>query len=112
MLVLSRKRNESLVIANEIVVTVIEIRGDKVRLGIEAPKEVPIHRGEVYEMIRGYRRAWYAPDQASCAEEVEFLKAIDDNPHDTSLLLVYADWLEERGDDRSDLIRRRCAIYR
>lgn len=52
MLVLSRKRNESIVIDGNIVVTVVDIRGDKVRLGIEAPKDVPIHRSEVYEAIR------------------------------------------------------------
>ena len=51
MLVLSRKKNESIVIQNEIIVTVIEIRGDKVRLGIVAPKDVPVHRQEVYEAI-------------------------------------------------------------
>ncbi len=44
MLVLSRKRNEQIVIAENIVITVVEIRGDKVRLGIEAPKDVPVHR--------------------------------------------------------------------
>ncbi len=53
MLVLSRKKNESIVINNDIVVTVIEIRGDKVRLGIVAPKEVPVHRQEVYDAIHG-----------------------------------------------------------
>ena len=47
MLVLSRKKNESIVINNDVVVTVIEIRGDKVRLGIVAPKDVPVHREEV-----------------------------------------------------------------
>ncbi len=52
MLVLSRKKNESIVIDNTITVTVVEIRGDKVRLGIVAPKEVPVHREEVYEAIR------------------------------------------------------------
>ncbi len=52
MLVLSRKKNESIVINNEIIVTVVEIRGDKVRLGIVAPKEVPVHRQEVYEAIQ------------------------------------------------------------
>jgi len=53
MLVLSRKKNESIVINNDITVTVVEIRGDKVRLGIAAPKEVPIHRQEVYEALKG-----------------------------------------------------------
>ena len=53
MLVLSRKKNESIVIDNNIVVTVVEIRGDKVRLGIVAPKDVPVHRQEVYDAIHG-----------------------------------------------------------
>ncbi len=52
MLVLSRKKNESIIINNDITVVVVEIRGDKVRLGIEAPKEVPVHRREVYEAIK------------------------------------------------------------
>lgn len=51
MLVLSRKKNESIVINDSIVITVVEIRGDKVRLGIEAPREVPIHRSEVHAAI-------------------------------------------------------------
>lgn len=51
MLVLSRKKNESIVINNDITIVVVEIRGDKVRLGIEAPIEVPVHRREVYEAI-------------------------------------------------------------
>jgi carbon storage regulator len=53
MLVLSRKKNESIVINNDIVITVVEIRGDKVRLGIVAPRDVPVHREEVYEAIHG-----------------------------------------------------------
>ena len=52
MLVLSRKKNESIVINDNITIVVVEIRGDKVRLGVEAPKEVPVHRREVYEAIR------------------------------------------------------------
>ena len=52
MLVLSRKKNESIVINNDIRIVVVEIRGDKVRLGVEAPREVPVHRREVYEAIQ------------------------------------------------------------
>ena len=52
MLVLSRKKNESIVINNDITVVVVEIRGDKVRLGVESPKEVPVHRREVYDAIK------------------------------------------------------------
>lgn len=51
MLVLSRKKNESIVIAGDIVITIVEVRGDKVRLGIEAPKDVPVHRQEVADAI-------------------------------------------------------------
>jgi carbon storage regulator len=54
MLVLSRKKNESIVVNSDIVITVIEIRGDKVRLGIVAPKDVPVHREEVYQAIHGH----------------------------------------------------------
>jgi len=57
MLVLSRKKNESIIINDDITVTVIEIRGDKVRLGIEAPKHVSVHRREVYEAIQNQSRA-------------------------------------------------------
>jgi carbon storage regulator len=52
MLVLSRKRDERIVIGDNIVITVVDVRGDKVRLGIEAPTEVPVHRQEVLEALR------------------------------------------------------------
>lgn len=52
MLVLSRQRDESIIIGDNIVITVIDIRGDKVRLGINAPKEIPVHRQEVYQAIQ------------------------------------------------------------
>jgi len=52
MLVLSRQRDESIMIGDNIVVTIVDIRGDKVRLGINAPNEVPVHRQEVYEAIQ------------------------------------------------------------
>lgn len=52
MLVLSRKKGEKIVINDSIVITIVDVQGDKVRLGIEAPKEVPIHREEVYDAIQ------------------------------------------------------------
>lgn len=56
MLVLSRQRDESIVIGENVVVTIVDIRGDKVRLGIEAPGEVPVHRQEVYDAIQRENR--------------------------------------------------------
>ena len=52
MLVLSRHRDESIMIGDDIVVTIVDIRGDKVRLGINAPTDVPVHRQEVFEAIK------------------------------------------------------------
>ncbi len=52
MLVLSRQRDESIVIGDEIELTVVDIRGDKVRLGIKAPAQVSVHRKEIYEAIK------------------------------------------------------------
>jgi len=68
MLVLSRKKNESIVINDDITIVVVEIRGDKVRLGIEAPKEVPVHRREVFDAIR--RNEARKEDNADPAETV------------------------------------------
>ena len=65
MLVLSRKKNESIVINDDISIVVVEIRGDKVRLGVEAPKEVPVHRREVYDAIK---RSLETNDQTDGAE--------------------------------------------
>lgn len=52
MLVLARKRNESIVINGDIRIVVVGIRGDIVRLGVDAPKDVPVHRKEVFDAIR------------------------------------------------------------
>ncbi len=52
MLVLTRKEGESIIIHDNIVIMVVDIRGDKVRLGIEAPRDVPVHRREVYDAIK------------------------------------------------------------
>ncbi|MEZ6104012.1 MAG: carbon storage regulator CsrA [Pirellulaceae bacterium] len=52
MLVLSRHRDESIMIGDDVVITIVDIRGDKVRLGIEAPTDIPVHRQEVYDAIQ------------------------------------------------------------
>ena len=52
MLVLTRKPNQSIVIGDDIELTVIEVRGDQVRIGIEAPKSISVHRKEIYEQIK------------------------------------------------------------
>jgi len=67
MLVLSRKKNESIVINDQITIVVVEIRGDKVRLGIEAPKDVPVHRREVYEAIKNQQKISQGTEQSAPA---------------------------------------------
>lgn len=58
MLVLSRARGEQIVIDGNITVTVLEVRGDKVRLGFDGPAEVPIHRQEVHQRLEQDRQSW------------------------------------------------------
>lgn len=57
MLVLSRHRDESIIIGDNIIITVVDVRGDKVRLGIDAPTDIPVHRQEVYDAIQRERQA-------------------------------------------------------
>ena len=77
MLVLSRQRDESIIIGDNIVITIVDIRGDKVRLGINAPKDIPVHREEVYEAIQRERAAQRdadtdaAPQDSPAAERAE-----------------------------------------
>ncbi|MDO4464825.1 MAG: carbon storage regulator CsrA [Bacillota bacterium] len=68
MLALSRKKNEALVINNNIEITVLEIKGEQVKLGISAPKEVPVYRKEVYVQIQE------ANTEAVSTEGLEALK--------------------------------------
>ena len=64
MLVLSRQRDESIMIGDDVEITIVDVRGDKVRLGITAPKTIPVHRREIYDAIqrektiKKYPRAW------------------------------------------------------
>ena len=57
MLVLSRQKDESIVIGDDVEITIVDVRGDKVRLGITAPKEIPVHRREVYDAIQREKQA-------------------------------------------------------
>lgn len=57
MLALSRKKNESIIVNNNIEITILDIRGDQVKIGIAAPKEVPIYRKEVYIQIQAENEA-------------------------------------------------------
>ncbi len=66
MLVLSRHRHESIIIGDDITITVIEIQGDKVRIGIDAPVEIPVHRQEIAERIERERRERQAPQCPDC----------------------------------------------
>ena len=56
MLVLTRKRDESIIIGDEIRVTVVDVRGDQVKLGIDAPRRIPVHREEIYKEIQAENR--------------------------------------------------------
>lgn len=56
MLVLSRQKDESIIIGDDVEVTIVDVRGDKVRLGITAPKSISVHRREVYEAIQREKR--------------------------------------------------------
>jgi len=69
MLVLTRKKNEELVIGENIVVIVVDVRGGTVRLGINAPKSVSIHRQEVYEKIKQSRQDEDAPREDAVSGE-------------------------------------------
>ena len=70
MLVLSRHRDESIIIGDDIKITVVDIRGDKVRLGINAPVEIPVHRQEVYEAIQRENRQAAQMDPNAAREAI------------------------------------------
>ncbi len=57
MLVLSRQRDESIMIGDNVEITIVDVRGDKVRLGITAPKSIPVHRREIYDAIQREKAA-------------------------------------------------------
>lgn len=70
MLALSRKKNEAIVINNDIEVTILDVKGDQVKIGVSAPKEVPVYRKEVYEQIQNINK------EAISAEGIEALGSL------------------------------------
>src|SRR5262245_17785517 len=106
MLVITRKRGDAVVLGDGIVISVVEVRGDKVRLGIIAPAGVSVHRQEVYDAIHVT-----APPPRS-AEEVAFVQAVLESPDDEGIRLIYADWLQERDDPLGEFIRAQCHLAR
>lgn len=70
MLALSRKKNEALVINNNIEITVLEIKGEQVKLGISAPKEIPVYRKEVYIQIQEANKEAMTTDSQSALNEL------------------------------------------
>jgi carbon storage regulator len=78
MLVLSRQRDETIIIGDDIEITVVDIRGEKVRLGISAPPHIPVHRKEVYEAIKREKLAAGAQGTDSKVESLAMRK----KPHE------------------------------
>ena len=69
MLVLSRQKDESIMIGDDVEITIVDVRGDKVRLGISAPKNIPVHRREVFEAIQREKKQKEAQKQKDKPDE-------------------------------------------
>ena len=81
MLVLTRHAGESIVIANEIVVTILEVRGDVVRVGIDAPRHIQVHREEVYrELMAANREAAASASPQSASDLADILTTSEPKP--------------------------------
>jgi carbon storage regulator len=68
MLILSRKTNEKIMIGEDISITVIDIRGDQVRIGVDAPKQVKVYRQEVFDLVKAENQAAAAAEMAKLPE--------------------------------------------
>ena len=71
MLVLSRQRDESIMIGDDVEITIVDVRGDKVRLGIAAPKKIPVHRREIYDAIQREKAQKAEAEAAAAANPSE-----------------------------------------
>ncbi len=70
MLALTRKKGEALMINNNVEITILEVRGDQVKIGISAPKDVPIYRKEVYLQIQEENKASFSPEGLDALKEL------------------------------------------
>jgi carbon storage regulator len=82
MLVLSRQRDESIMIGDDVEITIVDVRGDKVRLGITAPKSIPVHRREIYDAIQREKaeKAQVDGQVASTPEQIPAVEAAHASP--------------------------------
>ena len=94
MLVLSRQKDQSIIIGDNIEVTIVDVRGDKVRLGITAPKDVPVHRREIYEAIQREKRekSQQEKNQSNGLRDRKELKPEFANPAPYSRFGLYTDF--------------------
>ena len=83
MLVLSRQKDESIVIGDDVEITIVDVRGDKVRLGITAPKSIPVHRREIYEAIQREKEAQKQAAEGSEGKSAEDTKEQPEKEHQT-----------------------------
>jgi carbon storage regulator CsrA len=104
MLVITRRMNESLAVGDDVTLTVVEVRGDKVRLAVSRPEDVPVHRKEVYDAL------YPAEPPPRTPEGMAFRQAILEEPDDEGIRLIFADWLQERGDPLGEFIRVQCRL--
>jgi len=79
VLILSRKRNEKIMIGDEISIMIVDIRGDQVQIGIDAPRAIPVHRHEIYEEIKSTTLGAAASDAVDLAKIRKKIKG-DDGP--------------------------------
>ena len=108
MLVLSRHKDEQIMIGDNIIITVVDIRGDKVRVGIDAPKDIPVHRQEVYAAILREQGRVSEPalPELNAGDKFEFCsKALATQHYDFS----YEEWVDIDYDKAE---RFDCQLYR
>jgi carbon storage regulator CsrA len=103
MLVITRKLGEAIAIGNDITLTVVDIRGDKVRLGVACPAPVPVYRQEIHDAL-------YPFQPPRSPEELVFVQAVLETPDDVGIRLIFADWLEDHGDPLGEFIRVQCRL--